>query len=70
MVGDAPELVRACTERYLPESCWRGASRTIARCGRAGSDGRAYVCRDFTCQAPVTDVDALVAQLASDPDRG
>jgi hypothetical protein len=29
--------------------------------GRA--DGHAYVCRNYACQAPVTDADALVAQL-------
>jgi uncharacterized protein YyaL (SSP411 family) len=26
-------------------------------------DGLAYVCRNYTCQAPVADVDALLAQL-------
>ena len=38
---------------------WVGALRA------AGHQPTAYVCRDFSCQAPVTDPDALRAQLES-----
>jgi uncharacterized protein YyaL (SSP411 family) len=31
----------------------------------ARTDGLAYVCRDYACQAPVGDVDALLAQLGA-----
>jgi uncharacterized protein YyaL (SSP411 family) len=35
---------------------WEGRDET-------GPDGRAYVCRDRTCLAPVDDVDSLLAAL-------
>jgi uncharacterized protein len=36
---------------------------------RVAQDGRptAYVCRDFVCSLPVTTVDRLIEQLASNP---
>ncbi len=41
--------------------CYRGWSGMAARGGRA----TAYVCRDFTCQAPVHTAEALAAQLGA-----
>ena len=46
-----PNAVLAWGEPY-PSPLWEGREA-----------GRAYVCRDFACQAPVTDPDALAAQL-------
>jgi uncharacterized protein len=37
---------------------WEGRDET-------GGDGRAYVCRDHTCRAPVDSAEALAAQLIS-----
>jgi len=35
---------------------WEGRDET-------GADGRAYVCRNSACRAPVTDTDALAVEL-------
>jgi hypothetical protein len=42
-----------------------GSSAIPLMLGRTRLNGRptAYVCRDFACQAPVTDADALREQL-------
>jgi uncharacterized protein YyaL (SSP411 family) len=66
------ELVAAVARRYLPNAvrAWGEPFPSPLWEGRSpGPDGRAraYVCRDFACQAPVQDVDALLAQLT--PDR-
>ena len=69
VVGERPDLVHAAAERYLPNAVltwgepfdsplWEGRDP-----GTEGA-GRAFVCRDYACQAPVADVDALLAQLA------
>ena len=46
-----PNAVLAWGERY-PSPLWEGRS-----------DGFAYVCRDYACQAPVDSADALLEQL-------
>ena len=69
VVGDRPELVRHVAESYrpnvvvawgepYPSPLWdeRDAGPTEA--------GQAYVCRNFTCQRPVTTVDDLESQLS------
>jgi uncharacterized protein YyaL (SSP411 family) len=45
------------------------ASAVPLLAGRARIDGRAtaYVCRQFACQAPVTDPAALAAQITGRP---
>ena len=54
----------AVLQRYLPEVVLAWGEPYASPLWEGRSDGHAYVCHDFTCQAPVTDVDALVAQLA------
>ena len=68
VVGDRPDLVAAVAGRYLPNAvlAWGEPFDSPLWTGRdAGPDGagQAYVCRNFTCQAPVGSVDGLVAQL-------
>ncbi len=68
IVGDRPDLVRAIDSAYLPNAvlAWGEPYESplwADRTAGAGA-GQAYVCRDFTCQAPVSDLDALLAQLA------
>jgi uncharacterized protein len=63
-----PELVRAVTGRYLPNAvlAWGEPFASPLWEGRtpdAGGRARAFVCRDYTCLAPVTDVDALTDLL-------
>ena len=69
IVGDRPDLVEAVASRYLPNAV-RGWGEPYPSplwddrdAGPEGA-GQAYVCRHFTCQAPVASPDALVAELA------
>ncbi len=67
VTGDRPDLADAVRRRFLPGvvlaagergdgPLWEGRDET-------GADGRAYVCRNRTCLAPVDDVDSLLAAL-------
>ena len=47
----------------------RGACRSWPRCGPLTVQSAAYLCANFTCQAPVTTPDALRAALAQPQDR-
>ena len=64
VIGDRPDLVRAVQARYLPNAvlAWGEPYPSPLLDGR--TDGLAYVCRNYACQAPVGDVEALLAQLA------
>ncbi|MBV9951076.1 MAG: thioredoxin domain-containing protein [Acidimicrobiia bacterium] len=71
VVGDAPELVAAVQAAYRPNVvlAWGEPYDSPLWEGRAvpsseGRSGLAYVCRDYACQAPVTETGALEAQLA------
>ena len=77
VVGDEGEgeLRRAIRQRYLPFAVSlnlsAGQQQALATAlpfvaGMHAVDGRAaaYVCRDFTCHAPVTDASALERELA------
>jgi uncharacterized protein YyaL (SSP411 family) len=68
VTGDREDLVGAVATRYLPNAVlawgepypsplWEG--RTTAE-----TSGKAFVCRNYTCGAPVDDVDSLLEQLA------
>ena len=68
VVGDRPDLVDAVTRRYRPTTvvAWGEPYPSPLWDERtAGPDGhgRAYVCRDFACQAPVATPAELSAQL-------
>src|SRR5213078_4801454 len=67
---DFRALTRAAAERYVPSLVLAGgparASASIALLAdRPTTGGRAtaYVCRNYTCDAPVTDATALATQL-------
>jgi uncharacterized protein YyaL (SSP411 family) len=65
VVGDAPALVAAVQAAYRPNVvlAWGEPYPSPLWEGREG--GRAYVCRDYACQAPVTETAALEAQLGA-----
>ncbi len=68
VVGDRPDLVRAIRGRYLPNAvlAWGEPYPSPLWDDRtAGPDGtgQAYVCRHFSCQAPVGTPEALATQL-------
>jgi uncharacterized protein YyaL (SSP411 family) len=68
VTGDRPDLVAAVHRRFRPTTvlAWgeRGSGPLWEGRDEVGTAGRAYVCRDHACRAPVTDVAALEAELA------
>ena len=65
--GDRPDLVAVANRAFRPTTVlawgersdgplWEGRDET-------GADGRAYLCRNHTCDAPITDPAALAAAL-------
>jgi uncharacterized protein YyaL (SSP411 family) len=63
VTGDRADLVGAVQSRYLPNAVLAWGERYPSPLFDNRDDGLAYVCRNYTCQAPVADVDALLAQL-------
>jgi uncharacterized protein YyaL (SSP411 family) len=70
VVGDVPELVRAVQARYLPNAVLAWGEPDATPLVGVPKDGLAYVCRDYACQAPVADVDSLLAQLSGSAGAG
>mgnify|MGYP006178070223 FL=1 len=58
--------MRAVQARYLPNAVLAWGDPYPSPLFEDRKDGMAYVCRDYACQAPVSDVDSLLAQLAGD----
>ena len=67
---DFRALSRTAAERYVPSLVLAGGAAWMEHgipllADRATTGGRAtaYVCRNYTCDAPVTDADALATRL-------
>ena len=69
VIGDRPDLLGAVQSRYLPNAVLAWGEPYPSPLFDFRDDGLAYVCRNYTCQAPVATVDALEAQL-TDPSAG
>ena len=65
VVGDRPDLVRAVQARYLPHAVLAWGEPYPSPLFEDRKDGLAYVCRNYACQAPASDVDSLLAQLGA-----
>ena len=67
VTGDRPDLVHPVQRRFLPTTvlAWGEPGTGPLWEGRAatGADGRAYVCRDHACRAPVGTPEELLAEL-------
>ena len=63
VVGDRPDLVAAVQSRYLPTAVLAWGEPYGGPLWEGRTDGHAYVCRNYACQAPVTTVEDLLAQL-------
>jgi uncharacterized protein YyaL (SSP411 family) len=66
VTGDRPDLVGVVREAWRPRVvlAWGERFDSPLWHGRP-DDGRAYVCRNYVCEAPVETPDALRAALAS-----
>jgi uncharacterized protein YyaL (SSP411 family) len=63
VAGDRSDLVSVVTTAYRPDVVLAWGERYSSPIWDGRDDGQAYVCRDFTCRVPVSDPDALAAQL-------
>ena len=68
VTGDRPDLLKVCRSTYLPAAVTASGKPFASPLweGRDGPDkgGMAFVCRDYTCKAPVREAAELAAQLA------
>ncbi len=69
VVGDRPDLVATVLHRYLPNAVLAWGEPYDSPLWEGRRPGFAYVCRDYACQAPVDEADALVAQLSASLSR-
>ncbi len=65
VVGDRPDLVATVLHRYLPNAVLAWGQPYDSPLWEGRRPGFAYVCRDYACQAPVDETEALVAQLSA-----
>jgi len=65
VIGDRVDLVGAVHARYLPNAVLAWGEQYPSPLFEDRKDGMAYVCRNYACQAPVSDVGSLEGQLSS-----
>jgi uncharacterized protein YyaL (SSP411 family) len=63
VVGDRPDMVHAVQSRYLPNAVLAWGEPYDSPLWQGRSEGLAYVCRAYACQAPVSTPEDLLAQL-------
>ncbi len=63
IVGDRPDLVRAVQARYLPDTVLAWGEPYPSPLFEGRRDGLAYVCQNYACQAPVSEVPSLLGAL-------
>jgi uncharacterized protein YyaL (SSP411 family) len=63
VVGDRPDMVRAIHARYLPNAVLAWGEPYDSPLWDQRREGLAYVCRQYTCQAPQDTLEGLMAQL-------
>ena len=67
IVGDAPELVRVAVQLCRPDVVVAWGEPYDSPLWESRTAGRAYVCHDYVCEAPVSTPDALYEQLTGLP---
>ena len=63
VAGDRPDLLTEARRRYLPDAVLVSGERFDSPVWVGRDDGRAYVCRHYTCGLPASEPTALAAQL-------
>ena len=66
IAGDRPDLLAAARAQLLPNAVLAWGERYDSPLWEGREDGRAYVCRSYTCQLPTEDPVTLAAQLSAD----
>jgi uncharacterized protein YyaL (SSP411 family) len=65
IAGDRGDLVATVRERFLPNVVLAWGERYDSPIWEGREDGKAYVCRNFACLAPVTDAAAMLDQITA-----
>ncbi len=65
VTGDRSDLLNVATQRYTPNAVLVWGERFDGPAWEGRDDGLAYVCRNFTCQAPTDSPEELAAQLVA-----
>ncbi|MFP5577324.1 MAG: thioredoxin domain-containing protein [Acidimicrobiia bacterium] len=63
VAGDRPDLLDVVRRRWMPNAVLAWGERYDSPLWQGREDGRAYVCRSYTCQLPATTPEELAAQL-------
>jgi uncharacterized protein len=63
VAGDRADLLAVVRSRWLPNAVLAWGERYDSPLWEGRDDGRAYVCRDYTCGLPATTPEELAAQL-------
>jgi uncharacterized protein YyaL (SSP411 family) len=67
IVGDAPELVELAQRVWRPDLVLAWGEPFDSPLWEGRREGLAYLCRDFVCQQPVSDPEALYEQITGRP---
>jgi uncharacterized protein YyaL (SSP411 family) len=67
VVGDVPELVRIAQMVWRPDVVLAWGEPFASPLWEGRREGFAYLCRNYVCQAPVSDPDALYEQITGRP---
>jgi uncharacterized protein YyaL (SSP411 family) len=66
VAGGRPDLLAEVRSRFLPNAVLAWGERYDSPLWESRTDGRAYVCRGYTCQLPAEEPRTLAAQLDGD----
>lgn len=69
IAGDRPDLVEAVQQRFLPTAVLAWGEPFDSPLWEGRDTPAAYVCRNYVCELPVNDVDALLTSLAGVTNR-
>ena len=63
IAGDRPDLVEVIHDSYLPNAVLAWGERYESPLWEGRDEASAYVCKNYACQLPATDVTTLRSQL-------
>jgi uncharacterized protein YyaL (SSP411 family) len=63
ITGDRPDLLQPVREHFLPNAVLAWGQPYDSPLWEGREPDRAYVCHDYTCQLPASDIETLLRQL-------